>query len=114
MKQLKTQLLLFSFMFVCLNLFAQNRTITGRVLGDDNNPLSAATISAKGTASTVASSGDGAFSINVRPGQVTLLISSVGFANKEVAVAANQSNITVTMDKANAQLGEVVVVDTAL
>lgn len=79
-------------------LFAQNRTITGRVLSGDNNPISAATISLKGSTKGVSASSDGSFSISVPGGKVVLSVTSIGFSPKEIEVSPNDNNINIALE----------------
>ena len=98
-------LLLFSSL-----LFAQNRTISGKVISSkDNAGLASVTVSLKGTAKAVTTSPDGSFSIEVPTGKATLTISSVGFAPKDFVVQANENNVEIKMDLDTKELGEVVV-----
>ena len=91
-------------------LFSQNRTLTGKVnSAKDNSGVPGATISVRGTRTAVSTSGDGTFSISVPAGQVTLRVTSVGFAPKDMIVDANQSNITIELSVGTEQLSEVVV-----
>src|SRR5258706_3402085 len=90
-------------------LFSQNRTITGKVnSAKDNSAVAGATISVKGSRTAVATLGDGVFSISAPAGQVTLRITSVGFAPKDQVVDAGQSNITIELSEGAEQLSEVV------
>ncbi|MEO8766099.1 MAG: SusC/RagA family TonB-linked outer membrane protein [Ginsengibacter sp.] len=91
-------------------LFAQNRTITGKILSaKDNSPVAGATIAVKGTTKGVSTSADGSFNIPASDGRVTLQLSSVGFERKEVVVGAGQNTITISLAEDTRQLGEVVV-----
>lgn len=91
-------------------LFAQNRTITGRVLSTaDDNGISAATITLKGSTRAVSASADGSFSISVPGGKAVLSVSSVGFAPKEVEVSPNENSINIALEGGSAQLEGVVV-----
>jgi len=98
-------LLLFSSL-----LFAQNRTISGKVVSSkDNAGLALVTVSLKGTAKAVTTAPDGSFSIDVPSGKVTLTISSVGFAPKDLVVQPNENTVEIKMDLDTKELGEVVV-----
>ncbi len=101
----------FTFCFCCAALFsmAQNREITGRIVGSDNTPIPGATVTVKETSTSVAASSDGNFSVSAPARQVTLSISSINFKTQEVKVGASENNVVVTMSENAAQLGEVVV-----
>ena len=91
-------------------LFAQNRTVTGKVTSSkDNIPIQGASISVKGTTRGVATEPDGSFSIIITSGRVSLEVSSIGFETKEVIVEAGQDNVIISLVEDTRQLGEVVV-----
>lgn len=97
-------------LLVCLlagvSAMAQDRTVTGKVTGgEDNEPLVGASVVIKGSVKGVLTDLDGNFSIEA-PESATLIISFVGYATKEVAVAG-QSNIEVSLTSST--LDEVVV-----
>lgn len=94
------------FCFISFLAMAQQR-VTGKVLAG-NSPVEGATIQVKGSTVSTLSTADGSFAINA-PGNATLVISYVGYADQEIAVA-NRSAISVTLQQTDQQLGEVVVV----
>ena len=101
----------FCFFAICTNAIAQNLKISGKVISaKDNSPIAGATISIKGKSQSIAANTDGSFSLSVPPGQVTLLISSVGFETKELKADANNSNIVITLNEDYTQLSDVIVV----
>ncbi len=103
-------LLLVPLLLLGTILFAQNRTITGRVLSTaDNSGISAATITLKGSTRAVSASADGSFSISVPRGKAVLSVSSVGFAPKEIEVSPNDNNINISLTGESSQLEGVVV-----
>src|SRR6266487_5302506 len=109
MKQFKKLLFAISILAICINAMAQNRKISGKIISaKDNSPVAGATVSVKGKTQSVAALADGSFSLNIPAGQVTLLISSVGFAPKEFKVDAGNNNITITLNEDYTQLSEVV------
>jgi TonB-linked SusC/RagA family outer membrane protein len=103
-------LLIIPFLLLGTLLFAQNRTITGKVMSSkDNTPIVGVTISVKGTTQGVSTVTDGSFSIAAPKGRVTLQLSSVGFENKEVIVAPGQDIVSINLGEDTRQLSEVVV-----
>src|SRR6266496_1750303 len=111
MKRFKKLLFAISILAICINVMAQNRKISGKIISaKDNSPVAGATISIKGKPQSVAALTDGSFSLNAPTGQVTLLISSVGFAPKEFKVDEANSNIIITLNEDFSQLSDVVVV----
>ncbi|HEX8426183.1 TonB-dependent receptor [Hymenobacter sp.] len=84
-------------------------TVRGRVIGPNNEAIPGATIVVKGSTLGTATDADGNFTLNLPDGNATLVISSIGFANQEVAVnGRNELNITLQND--TKALDEVVVV----
>lgn len=103
-------------LMVCFLIFfcwqvslAQSKTITGRVLDEKNNPVSSATVSAKGRKIATSTDGSGAFTITIPSGVNTLTISSVNFETEDVNVSANIHPL-VSLKVSTHSLNEVVVV----
>ncbi|MEJ7827397.1 MAG: SusC/RagA family TonB-linked outer membrane protein, partial [Segetibacter sp.] len=89
---------------------AQNRTITGNILSaKDNSNVSGATVTIKGSNKGVFASSEGGFSISAPTGRTVLVVSSIGFAQKEIEVSPNDNTVNITLDEDTRQLGEVVV-----
>src|SRR6478735_2097592 len=75
--------LLFSLLLFSAAAFAQ--TISGTITDEERKPVSGATVTVKGTATSVATDAAGKFSINA-PGTGTLIITFVGFTTQEIAI----------------------------
>src|SRR4051794_30004738 len=92
------KLLLGSFsccLFMALNSQAQERAgskkITGKILSStDNKPLADASISVPGTSAITVSDNNGQFTIEASPGD-RLLISMIGYQQKEVKVGKSNT-----------------------
>jgi TonB-dependent starch-binding outer membrane protein SusC len=95
-------------MFCSLFARAQNITVKGRITGETGQGVSNASITVKGTNTGTTSNEEGNFEIS-SPSNGTLIISSIGFASKEVAVNG-QSTLSITLTTAGADLEQVVVV----
>ncbi len=109
MSRLKCLFIFFLLLFTTY-LFAQDRTITGKVTSaKDNAGLMGVTISVKGRTTATSTTQDGSFSIQAPAGRTTLRITSIGFATKEQVVEENQNNIDIDLSEDNQELGEVVV-----
>lgn len=87
--------------------FAQERSITGKVLNDKGQPVPAATVKNKKTKVTVAANEQGAFSIMANTGDV-LVFSSSGFGEQQVTVRTGNS-VTVALSEQTQELTTVVV-----
>ncbi|MEP6683809.1 MAG: SusC/RagA family TonB-linked outer membrane protein [Parafilimonas sp.] len=84
------------------------KTISG-VITDSatRSPLSSVTILVKGTKNGTQTSADGRFTLTVPANATTLIISSVGYGSKEVAI---NENLDISLSQSNASLNEVVVI----
>jgi TonB-linked SusC/RagA family outer membrane protein len=88
--------------------FAQaQQEVKGRVTDSrDGTPISGVSISVKGTNTGTSTNADGRFTIRAASG-ATLVLSSIGFTDKEVA--ANGTDLTISLDVAQRNLQEVIV-----
>ncbi|HZG25408.1 MAG TPA: TonB-dependent receptor plug domain-containing protein, partial [Chitinophagaceae bacterium] len=84
-------------------------TVTGKVTSAAGEPLSGVVILVKGTNQNTVTNATGDFSITLPQGDETLVISHVGFASQEVAVA-NRPTLNIVMATDTKQLDDVVVV----
>lgn len=91
------------------NLFSQTRTITGSVKSRTGEPLSGATINAKGTDLSTTSDANGDFRLSVPDKSRTLVISFVGMETQELTITG-QSQINTSLDVAGNNLNDVIVV----
>lgn len=91
-----------------LAAFSQN-VVTGKVTDSkDGTPVVGASVSVKGTKTITQTGSDGSFRINA-PADATLVFSSVGFVQQEMAVSG-KSVIDVSFSQLNRELDELVVV----
>lgn len=105
-KKFHYYLLLSAFLLV-QGMTAQTKTVSGTVSDDLGTPLPGVNVVEKGTTNGTSTDFDGNFSIKVS-NNATLVLSSLGFTKKEVAVGA-QTSIKVVLAEDAEQLGEVVV-----
>ncbi len=109
MYKLKFLLTCFLIIFF-LQGFSQTRTVTGKVINaTDRTEVPAATVTIKGTSVTTTTATDGSFSISVPAGNVTLIITSVGFDSKQTVITANDKTVSIELSQDKKQLDEVVV-----
>ena len=94
------------FFFSCAYVFAQTRTVTGKITNAEGKPVSFATVTLKGTPTGRAADENGNFSIEAPPNSV-LIISASGYQPKELNIG-NETNIAVSIASQGA-LSEVVV-----
>jgi len=105
----KILMLMLGVFALCTQLWAQNRTVTGTVTDATGTGVPNASVRVKGTSLGTTTSATGAFSISVPANASTLIISSVGFAEREVAIGT-QNTVTATLTPVEGGLQEVVVV----
>src|SRR4029078_125379 len=88
-------------------LQAQQRTITGTVLYDDNKtPLAGVTVRVKGSRRITQTDANGKFSIQVNAGE-TLEFSHVGYAPQSVKPSGD--NVGISLKASDNTMGEVIV-----
>ncbi len=104
------RLLFLALAFCCTALAnAQEKTVTGKVTDSrDGSGLASVTVQVKGTKIVSQTDADGTFKIKVPAGATTLVLSSVNFAKREVAIT--NGIINVTLEEINSKLNEVIVV----
>jgi TonB-linked SusC/RagA family outer membrane protein len=90
------------------SLWAQQISLTGKVIDERKEPVIGANVLEKGTSNGVVTDIDGNFSIRVETG-ATIVVSYIGYNAKEVVVG-NQRSITVSLVESSLNLDEVVVI----
>lgn len=101
----KKLLLGFCAMVMSITIFAQS-TVTGRVTDDKGAPIAGASVLEKGTKNGTNTDADGSFSLKVKTATARLVVTALGFENKEVAAGSDLKILLATDVKA---LSEVVV-----
>ncbi|RYY19135.1 MAG: SusC/RagA family TonB-linked outer membrane protein, partial [Chitinophagaceae bacterium] len=91
------------------DLYGQSFTITGKVTTTDNIPIAGASVRLKGNENGVNTDEQGNFRISAPSGTVSLLVSHVGYTEKEVAANGEQV-VNVTLEQTGAKLDDVVVI----
>lgn len=109
LKKLKFLLFLQLVFFTVTGLMAQGLSVKGKVIGDGGETLPGVTILLKGTTTGTVTDVDGNYQIAVPDGKGTLIVSFIGYQNKEVAIN-NQAIINVDLLPDTKALEEVVVV----
>lgn len=97
-------LLLFSIL-----VFAQSRTITGRVADATGKGVAGASVTVKGQTIGVTTGEDGTYSVAVPADATTLTISSVGFGAQEVTIAG-RTTVDIVLQASAVNMNEIVVV----
>jgi TonB-linked SusC/RagA family outer membrane protein len=89
-------------------LFAQEKTITGKVTDGKGSPLAGVSIVVKQTNRGTATEADGTFRISV-PANATIIVSSPSFKTQTIKIESSQTDIQVKLEEDFAKLDEVVV-----
>lgn len=85
------------------------QTIKGRIIDEQGNPITSATIQLKGTNIRTKSDVEGNFELTSVPANAVLQVSSVGFATKDVVLQGN-AFLEITLQSSATNVEEVVVV----
>lgn len=89
---------------------AQSRVIRGKIVSSqDQTAIPGVTVTVKGTNQATTTSTDGNFTLSVPARRVTLILSSVAFATREVAVGDEETDLSFELTPTTQQLNEVVV-----
>ena len=105
----KVVMLIMAIFLSISHLWAQQRTITGKVADDKGAPIPGASVVAKGSNLGTSTALDGSFSISVPANTKALIISSIGLGEKEISLTTG-SNYLVTLSTKAGDMAEVVVV----
>ena len=91
--------LVFLMLFMTGMAFAQQKTVTGKIIDQTGASLPGVTVLIKGTTVGVITDNDGNFSLTKVPQNGTLIISFVGMKSQEIAVGGkNVINVTLLSD----------------
>ncbi|MGX5817621.1 SusC/RagA family TonB-linked outer membrane protein [Chitinophaga lutea] len=91
-----------------LTTFAQSRKISGRVTGENGQPLPGVSVFIKGTGTGTATAPDGTYTLAVPDSATLLTFAFIGMQQQSVPING-QAQIAVTLHPADKQLQEVVV-----
>lgn len=105
----KILFILMSMVLIISQSYAQSRTITGRVTDDKGAPVPNASVAVKNSNTGATAGADGTFSLRVPENAKTLVISYVGFGQKEISISNNTNSFNISLTPATANLSEVVV-----
>lgn len=89
-------------------VFGQNKTITGKVTGDDGSPLSDVSVMVKGTKIGTVTNAAGVYSLQVPSNSKVLVFSSVGMETFEVTIG-NRNSIDAVLSSSDESLNEVII-----
>ncbi|MEO1050321.1 MAG: SusC/RagA family TonB-linked outer membrane protein [Bacteroidota bacterium] len=109
----KTLLFMVVFSVFALSVFAQDRSISGKVTGDDGAAIPGANVVLKGTTTGTITDADGNYKLSVPTSGGTLVFSFIGYVSQEIQLGAS-STIDVELASDVTQLTEVVVTGSAV
>ena len=106
---MKKSRILIAFLLLSSVAMAQTRPLTGTVTDSKSgNGLASATISVKGKNIKTVANPDGTFSLFIPTGNVSLEVTSVGYATK-IILPGTKNSVSVALDQASAEMSEVIV-----
>ncbi len=100
--------LLLGVVLLCVQVFAQQRNITGKITDPNGAPVANASVLVKGTTNGTTSKQDGTYSLNIPDKARSIVISSIGLADMEIVIG-NKGIIDATLQPSDKSLQEVVV-----
>lgn len=102
--------LLISFtLLLQISLPAQQKTITGVVRDDEQQPVSGVSISVKGTKKSALTDNDGKFKLEGIANNAVLVFTHIGYSSKEISVSG-KSQIDVQLNAEASAMNDVVIV----
>lgn len=102
-------MLLVCMVLAASQLFAQNRTVKGKVTDDKGIPIANASIVVKGTTTGTNTDAEGNFTLTVAAAARSIVVSSLNFAQQELSITGI-TTINVSLKPATASLDDVVVI----
>ena len=96
-------------LLIALCAFTQTGSISGKVMDGSGNPLNGATIKIKGTKQITKTNEQGVFVFENTSAASTVMISYVGYAEKEIKVSTGQQNIIIKLEEKAGETQEIIV-----
>lgn len=103
------RLFIIAFFTCALNVFAQQKKITGSVIDSNGESVIGATVTIKGSSRGTITDVDGQFALDLIGNDNTLVVSYIGFLTQEVIIG-HRKDIVITLQENVKALDEVVVV----
>lgn len=91
-------------------LSAQNRTVSGRVLDAQQQPIVGVAVLVDGTTRGTTTSDDGGFTLDIPAGEAVLNATYLGYIPQKTTVPASKSEVTIYLQEDAIQLEEAVVI----
>ncbi len=93
-----------------LTLFAQSRTVSGKVLDAQQQPIVGVAVLIEGTTRGTTTSENGSFTLEIPSGEAVLNATYLGYLPQKVTVPASKSEVTIFLQEDAIQLEEAVVI----
>ena len=93
-----------------LALAAQNRTVSGKVLDAQQQPIVGVAVLVGGTTRGTTTSENGSFTLDIPAGEVVLNATYLGYIPQKVTVPSSKSEVTIYLQEDAIQLEEAVVI----
>ena len=90
-------LLCLAFLLAGMSVWAQTHRLTGRVTDDKGQAVVGASVIVKGTTQGITTDSNGSFALDLANGDITLVVSFIGYRTQEVAIPRSQSRIDVEL-----------------
>jgi TonB-linked SusC/RagA family outer membrane protein len=97
-----------SMMLLLTVVFAQERSISGRITDESNTPMPGVNVIVKGTSTGTTTDQNGSYRLGLPAGSDVLVFSFIGYVSQEVNVGSN-TTLDISMKTDVTELGEVVV-----
>lgn len=104
----KISIIMLLMVGISIAAYAQT-TVSGRVVDQEDRPVSGVSISVKGSSKTVSTDEDGRFSLEAIAPESVLAVSHLGYKSQEIPVR-NRQNVLVILVEGSEHLDEVVVI----
>src|SRR6478736_7282062 len=86
-------------LLITLCAFTQTSSITGKVIDSSGNPLAGATVKIKGTKQITKTNEQGVFSFENISTASTVIVSYVGYADKELKLSTDRKDIAIALEQ---------------
>jgi TonB-linked SusC/RagA family outer membrane protein len=106
---MRKSLLLALFCIVAVVVVQAQQVVKGKVTDDMGAPIPGASVLIKGTTNGTTTDNSGSFSFTLPPNTKVLVISAVGYGEKQISVN-NQTDFSISLNRSQKNMDEVVVV----
>ena len=96
--------------FIPSFVFAQAKTVTGKIMGSDGAPIAGVSVQEKGSNTGTATDASGNFSLSVTKPDASLVISSPGYESQTVDLSGRSAISIILQASASKELEQVVVI----